>query len=326
MGRYLIPITALVLGVVFVAGLYLLIQRHASSERESNLLRAAKSHSQTISDFRSFYSTKVIPKLSGSEVEVTHLYKERELAVPLPATLTIDFSEFVADQGREMQMQLLSDYPFPWRVRPPLGSFEASALESFRQGDFADYYETFVLNGESFFRYAAPVQMSESCVSCHNNHEDTPKTDWEVGDIRGVQLVTLPMTVAPVGQSWVDLGFARTFRDIIVFVVAFFILACATFAIGQRRITQAFKTINALAEVERNRFKSLSSRRPKSMKSPCLDAVMQNINDAIVTIGTDGSWPTAKRSRFLGTRRTNLSAKMSRFCCPKMECANRNAF
>ena len=296
MGRYLIPITALVLGVVFVAGLYLLIQRHAGSERESNLLRAAKSHSQTISDFRSFYSNKVIPKLSGSEVEVTHLYEERELAVPLPATLTIDFSEFVADQGREMQMQLLSDYPFPWRVRPPLGSFEASALESFRQGDFADYYETFVSNGESFFRYAAPVQMSESCVSCHNNHEDTPKTDWEVGDIRGVQLVTLPMTVAPVGQSWVDLGFARTFRDIIVFVVAFFILACATFAIGQRRITQAFKTINALAEAERNRSQELEQSQAEIHEvATRLDAVMQNINDAIVTIGTDGKIESANR-------------------------------
>ena len=296
MGRYLIPITALIVGVVFVAGLYLLIQRHASSEQESNLLRAAKSHSQTISDFRSFYSTKVIPKLSGSEVEVTHLYEEMELAVPLPATLTIDFSEFVADQGREMQMQLLSDYPFPWRVRPPLGSFEASALEGFRQGNFEDYYETFISEGESFFRYAAPVKMAESCVSCHNNHEETPKSDWKVGDIRGVQLVTLPMTAAPVGQSWVNLGFARTFRDIIIFVVAFFILACATFAFGQRRITQAFKTINALAEAERNRSRELEQSQAEIREvATRLDTVMQNINDAIVTMGMDGKIESANR-------------------------------
>ena len=107
--RSLIPLAALGVGVGFVAGLYALIQRHEATELESNLLRAAKTHSQTIGDFRSFYSTEVISRLSGTEVEVTHLYKDRDKSVPLPATLTIDFSEFVADQGREMQLQLAAE-------------------------------------------------------------------------------------------------------------------------------------------------------------------------------------------------------------------------
>ena len=147
MRRSVIPLAALGVGVGFVAGLYALIQRHEATELESNLLRAAKTHSQTIGDFRSFYSTEVISRLSGTEVEVTHLYKDRDKSVPLPATLTIDFSEFVADQGREMQLQLLSDYPFPWRAeeRAPLGGFEAEALRNFRNGNFADFSEVFTV-------------------------------------------------------------------------------------------------------------------------------------------------------------------------------------
>lgn len=296
MGRFLIPIAALFVGIVFVAGLYLLIQRHAGSELESNLLRTAKSHSQTISDFRSFYSTKVIPKLNGSEIEVTHLYEEKEFAVPLPATLTIDFSEFVAAQGRDMQLQLLSDYPFPWRKRSALGTFESSALENFRQGKFEDYFETFNSGGKPFFRYVAPVQMSQSCVNCHNSHPDTPKNDWKVGDIRGVQLVTIPFAPTSAELNWLNLSFAKTFRDIILFVAAFFLLACVIFAFGQRRISQAFATINALAQAERSRSKELEQSRSEIHEAANrLDAVMQNISDAIITIGTDGIIESANR-------------------------------
>tara|TARA_Y100000588_G_C14145486_1_gene878158 strand:- start:281 stop:502 length:222 start_codon:yes stop_codon:yes gene_type:complete len=30
-------------------------------------------------------------------------------------------------------------------------------------------------------------------VSCHNYHPDTPKSNWEVGDIRGILVVTVPL-------------------------------------------------------------------------------------------------------------------------------------
>ncbi|MBC8291202.1 MAG: methyl-accepting chemotaxis protein [Planctomycetes bacterium] len=35
--------------------------------------------------------------------------------------------------------------------------------------------------------------MRPACVECHNSHEQTPKNDWEVDDLRGVLEVTLPM-------------------------------------------------------------------------------------------------------------------------------------
>ena len=33
--------------------------------------------------------------------------------------------------------------------------------------------------------------MLPACVACHNSHSDSPKTDWRVGDVRGIQIVTL---------------------------------------------------------------------------------------------------------------------------------------
>ena len=49
-------------------------------------------------------------------------------------------------------------------------------------------------------RVAYPVIMGETCVACHNSHPLSPRTDWKVGDIRGVQQITLPL--ADVGTSF----------------------------------------------------------------------------------------------------------------------------
>ena len=49
-------------------------------------------------------------------------------------------------------------------------------------------------------RVAYPVVMGETCVVCHNSHPLSPRTDWKVGDIRGVQQITLPL--ADVGTSF----------------------------------------------------------------------------------------------------------------------------
>ena len=35
--------------------------------------------------------------------------------------------------------------------------------------------------------------MQETCVACHNTHPDSPKTDWKVGDVRGVVEIIHPL-------------------------------------------------------------------------------------------------------------------------------------
>ena len=40
-------------------------------------------------------------------------------------------------------------------------------------------------------RLIAPVMMDAPCVGCHNSHPDSPKRDWKVGDVRGIQEITV---------------------------------------------------------------------------------------------------------------------------------------
>ena len=38
--------------------------------------------------------------------------------------------------------------------------------------------------------------MGATCVNCHNSHPESPKKDWKVGDVRGIQEVTVNQPVA----------------------------------------------------------------------------------------------------------------------------------
>jgi signal transduction histidine kinase/CheY-like chemotaxis protein len=52
------------------------------------------------------------------------------------------------------------------------------------------------------FQYAEPVRLKASCVECHNKHPESPKTDWQVGQIRGIQKVTIPYAQFSFASTW----------------------------------------------------------------------------------------------------------------------------
>jgi uncharacterized protein DUF3365 len=38
--------------------------------------------------------------------------------------------------------------------------------------------------------------MGATCVNCHNTHPESPKRDWKVGDVRGIQEVAISQPIA----------------------------------------------------------------------------------------------------------------------------------
>ncbi len=51
-------------------------------------------------------------------------------------------------------------------------------------------------NFDGRVRLVAPVMMGETCVNCHNSHPESPKHDWKVGDVRGIQEVIVDQPIA----------------------------------------------------------------------------------------------------------------------------------
>jgi signal transduction histidine kinase len=92
------------------------------------------------------------------------------------------------------EARLYSDYPFPWRPEEGIrDEFEREALLSLRRKPSQPYYQFEERNGGYVLRYATADTMREACVGCHNSHPSSPKTDWAVGDVRGVLEIITPL-------------------------------------------------------------------------------------------------------------------------------------
>jgi class 3 adenylate cyclase len=160
---------------------------------ESVLRMQARETSRVIDDMRSFYGSDVVGRVlqSSGSVPVTHNYRDVPGAIPIPATLSIELGKRISSHDGSVKYHFVSDMPFKGREAHPLDDFERSALTRLR----ADPTQPIVEVSGSLFnknvRTAAPVLMGPVCVGCHNTHPDSPKKDWKVGDVRGIQEISV---------------------------------------------------------------------------------------------------------------------------------------
>ncbi|HEY2989221.1 MAG TPA: ATP-binding protein [Candidatus Binatia bacterium] len=166
---------------------------------ESGALQGTSIYSESITDLRTFYNSEVVERVRPNGVEVTHDYSAKKGAIPIPATFTIEFGKRIGEKNSGMQIRLYSDYPFPFRKDGgPHDEFEAEALRQLRAHPDRPFTRFESVQGRPSLRYATAVQMKAGCVACHNSHPESPKIDWKVGDVRGVQEIiqTLDNSVA----------------------------------------------------------------------------------------------------------------------------------
>ena len=153
------------------------------------LLMQARAHFDTMVKARAWnarYGGVYVEKKDGvrSNPYIEHPDIEtkdgRVFTVRNPAMMTREISSLFELPGR-LSFKITS-------LRPvnPLNSpddFERSALESF-EGGAKEAYRLVEIDGQSYFRYIAPLRTTQSCLVCHAKH------GYRVGDIRGGISVT----------------------------------------------------------------------------------------------------------------------------------------
>ena len=93
-----------------------------------------------------------------------------------------------------LQVSLYSEYPFPWRIDGgPHDDFQRSALAALIDAPSQPYYRFTHRDGQPVLRYAVASVMADSCIDCHNEHPQTPRSDWKNGDVRGVLEISRPL-------------------------------------------------------------------------------------------------------------------------------------
>lgn len=181
------------MAVVFANMLFL-----SNQMREQIAEQFAETYVRSLDGFQTAYTTSVVARVKD-KVIVTHDYHERDGAIPIPATFSIELADALTDPSSGVITRVYSDLPFKLRTDGgPRDDFERFAMDTLRSA--ADplipvvRYED--VNGRRSLRYAKAIVMKDNCVACHNSHPQSPRTDWKSGEVRGVRAVTMPLADA----------------------------------------------------------------------------------------------------------------------------------
>jgi len=143
---------------------------------------------QTVNQFktlRGYYTENVVKKATGNGLKAAVEHKAQPNAIPLPATMIHEMSALLAKN--DTSVSLYSSYPFPNRAARVLDEFQKSAWDRLINEPDAVISRQETRQGRRVVRVAIADRMAgEACVGCHNNHPESPKKDWKLGDVRGV--------------------------------------------------------------------------------------------------------------------------------------------
>lgn len=189
--------TVLLLAVMFCLGVTATLWHlsHLSANlAEFGALQGTSLYSESLTELRTFYGSQVVDRVRPQGVMVTHDYGSHEGAIPIPATFSIEFGKHIGEKNPGMQIRLYSEHPFPFRKDGgPRDAFEWEALRELRKNPGKPFFRFEEFRGRPSLRYATAVQMKAGCVTCHNSHPESPKTDWTAGDVRGIQEIIQPL-------------------------------------------------------------------------------------------------------------------------------------
>lgn len=191
--KFFVPTGLVAVGIIISMASVLLYIKRANTENAGFLV--ARTMANQVTTFRSFYTKNVVPVAKKGGVRVDYDFMSAENTIPLPATFTKAIGEEVAQAYPGTNVRLYSSFPFPHRKKEEIAmdKFEKEALDSLIKNPLVAVSTFETLNNRYSVRYAIADTMREGCVSCHNSHPESPKTDWKVGDTRGVIEVVVPL-------------------------------------------------------------------------------------------------------------------------------------
>jgi methyl-accepting chemotaxis protein len=192
-------------GALFALGILIisfslpgLIEKNATQVAIQDAERSANQ----FKTLRSYYTKNVIKKvIATGAMKGSFNHKNEPNSIPLPASMIHDLSAELEKEGTSMK--LYSAYPFPNRASRKLDDFSQEAWDALNKNPDESFYRTEEINGTPTVRVAIADKMSaEACVKCHNTRADSPKTDWKLGDVRGILEINVPIAeVLANGQS-----------------------------------------------------------------------------------------------------------------------------
>ncbi len=145
---------------------------------------------------RTVYARKVIQRLvkDAKVIKATEDFED-EVTLPLPAQMFRMGSEVAAENpDASFTYSLQSLWPINKTNAAGQTEVEKEGLQYLVDNPGENFYGEETLGGKKYFTAVYPdVAVAEACASCHNEHKDSPRTDFKVGDVMGGVVIRVPL-------------------------------------------------------------------------------------------------------------------------------------
>lgn len=150
-------------------------------------------HAVMASD-REVYTAKVVNRLQNDEkvIKADEHFVDKK-ALPLPAQMFRFGAERTAEKTKAFSYSLLSLWPVN-KQNGPRTDVEKAGLKAVADDKTKAFYGEETLGGKKYLTAIyADVASSPACVNCHNDHLESPRSDFKLGDTMGGVVIRLPM-------------------------------------------------------------------------------------------------------------------------------------
>lgn len=145
---------------------------------------------------RTNYTKLIVARLGpkgAGVIKPDEHWEEIENGALLPAQMFRAGAEAVAEMTDEFTYSLQSTWPIN-KQNAPKTDLEKEGLEYIVANPGENFYGEEKLGETTYYTAVYPdVAVAEACVSCHNEHKDTPKTDFKLGDVMGGVVIRVPL-------------------------------------------------------------------------------------------------------------------------------------
>jgi hypothetical protein len=165
----------------------------ARSERGLTPQKVADALHAVMEADRAVYTREVVQRLQDQEgvIRATEHYRD-DRALPLPAQMFRMGAETARRSQPGFTYALLSPWPINKQNAPRTEVEKAGLRKAVETGQ--NTYATESLGGETYFTAVYPDKaVAEACVACHNEHRDSPRHDFKVGDAMGGVVIRIPV-------------------------------------------------------------------------------------------------------------------------------------
>jgi hypothetical protein len=144
---------------------------------------------------RTVYTRSVVNRLQNDEkvIKASEHWQD-EKALPLPAQMFRMGSEMAAQKNSDFSYALLSLWPVN-KQNVPKTDVEKAGLQFVVDNKGQNYYAEETLGGRTYFTAVYPdVAVAQACIACHNAHKDSPRSDFQMGEVMGGVVVRIPVS------------------------------------------------------------------------------------------------------------------------------------